>query len=277
MKLPAMLPLISSEEYNAIDGIRSSRLKDLLKSPAHYRHSLIHPKEPTPAMVLGTAIHAAILEPKRFKSDYVISPKFDRRTKDGKAEAEKFSAENVGKIIVDEERYRILEGCVNAVYGHEIASKELAIGHAEVAYLWEDKGTGLKCKIKPDFVRPEHRILVDVKTTTDASPSGFARIVANLKYHMQAAFYLDGISAATGAEYKTFRIVAVETAQPHAVAVYELSEESLQQGRLLYQRALSMLAECEALQIWPSYTSDIYSLSIPRWANFLPEVNDETA
>jgi hypothetical protein len=75
-----------------------------MRSPAHYKAWLENPPEPTPAMALGRAFHCALLEPERFAATHVVAEKFDRRTKEGKAKAEAWEAENQGKIPLTPEQ-----------------------------------------------------------------------------------------------------------------------------------------------------------------------------
>ena len=77
-----------ADHYHLHPAVGHSGLVRIMRSPAHYREYVAHPPEPTPAMQLGTAFHTALLEPDRFGQSFVVAPKFDRRTKDGKAAAE---------------------------------------------------------------------------------------------------------------------------------------------------------------------------------------------
>ena len=82
--LPRSVVGQSPAEYTDAKGIRSSLLKQILITPAHYQFALQHPKETTAAMSLGTALHAALLEPAAFDAAFAVVPKVDRRTRDGK-------------------------------------------------------------------------------------------------------------------------------------------------------------------------------------------------
>src|SRR5690606_39465824 len=62
---------MSNEEYHSLpDSISKSGLDLIARSPAHYRYA--ERREPTRAMVIGTAIHAAILEPDVFATEYLL-------------------------------------------------------------------------------------------------------------------------------------------------------------------------------------------------------------
>ena len=68
-------------EYNAIDGINITRLKEMRRSPLHYQYAVEHPKESAP-MTLGIATHVAVLEPERFIRDFSV---WDRVLDNGRA------------------------------------------------------------------------------------------------------------------------------------------------------------------------------------------------
>ncbi len=135
--------------------------------------------------------------------------------------------------------------------------------------LWTDALTGVKCKGRPDYV---HRggVVVDLKTTKDASPEEFAKVSARLGYHMQAAFYLDGMNATLqeGEDaFNAFVIVAVEQKPPHGIMIYELDDAAIDIGRRDYQRALAAWDVWQRTPGgWEGYPTAIQALSLPPWA-----------
>ena len=66
---------MNNSDYFAMPGLSYSGIKDLLVSPLHYWHRNVNPereeRKETPAMRLGSALHCAVLEPKRFEQQYV--------------------------------------------------------------------------------------------------------------------------------------------------------------------------------------------------------------
>ena len=56
---------MTPEEYHASDGLSNSMMNKLLKSPAHMKYYMDNPDPSTPAQVLGTQAHTALLEPVR--------------------------------------------------------------------------------------------------------------------------------------------------------------------------------------------------------------------
>ena len=101
---------------------------------------------------------------------------------------------------------------------------------------------------------------MDLKTTTDASPKGFAKSVASFRYHVQAAHYL-----AAGL-FDKFIFIAVEKEAPYAVACYELDADALTEGQRLRGRDLQRIANCRAMAAWPGYGDELQTISLPGWA-----------
>jgi hypothetical protein len=89
---------------------------------------------------------------------------------------------------------------------------------------------------------------------------------ADLLYHVSAAFYLDGVSAVTGQTYDTFCIIAVENTAPYAVACYVFDEQTIDQGRRQYQRALAQYKQCLESKAWPGYSDLMMPLTLPVYA-----------
>ena len=75
---------ISNAEYRKREGISASDLKKMMKSMATWKYSVENPEEgDTPAFKFGRAYHKFCLEPYDFDNEWIVSPKFDRRTKEG--------------------------------------------------------------------------------------------------------------------------------------------------------------------------------------------------
>lgn len=251
-------------EYAAIQAINASGLKLLLRSPAHYRASLETPRTETAALRLGTAVHASVLEHCAFSSSYVVAPKVDRRTKEGKAAWADFETANREKTILSSDQYDSLRGMVASVLAHPSAAALLS-GHgvAESTVLCEMDG--VPAKARPDYLRQEVGVIADLKTTQDASESDFSRSVAKYAYHLQAAWYID-VCAQIGIEIENFAFIAAESAPPYAVSVFELEEEAVDFGRRQYRQALDVYLTCLETNRWPAYSDDVVKLALPSWA-----------
>lgn len=259
---------ISNEAYHAGPGISKSGLDKIAKSPLHYWDSYINPKKvtrtETPAMAFGTAVHTAILEPDTFSSRYYIMPKVDGRTKAGqaaKAEAEAAVAET-GATIIDEAMHANVKAVAASVRQHRLLADVLENGVPELSVYWIDRDTGILCRCRPDWLAAG--LILDVKTTEDASPAAFQRSAYGWRYHTQAAFYLDGM-AANGVDLRTFLFAAVEKSSPFACTAFRASEQMLQAGRDEYKRLLQIYAKCVGANVWPGYSDTYINLELPSW------------
>lgn len=245
-----------AEKYHAVDALSKSMMTKILKSPAHYKAALEEHQEPSKAMQLGTAIHTAVLEPHLYSQVVaVIPPDIDGRTKEGK----QWKEQHKSRIHLTHAEDIDVQGVANSVRRHpfwDIINYEHSI---EASVFAEDAETQIPLKARPDLWIKEPAILVDVKTTDDASPEAFSRTITTFGYHIQAAHYL----AMTGAE--SFIFVAVERKAPYAVGIYRLDVEWLQAGENLRRKAISTLHECRALDSWPSYPTTTITLSCPKW------------
>ena len=57
----------------------------------------------------------------------------------------------------------------------------------------------------------------------------------------------------------------VEKEPPYGVQVYEASAEVLARGQSLYEKAIEVYKGCAALDYWPSYSTSIQTLNLPKW------------
>lgn len=256
----AIIHDMSNADYHAHPALSKSGTDDLEKSPMHFKARREKPREETPAMALGTAVHALTLEPESFWDRYIVAPPgIDRRTTAGKAAWA--NIENSGKIVLKAEDMQQIEAMASAVRAHPVTEALFDEGRAEVSFFSRLSDVDVKCR--PDWFR-EDGIIVDLKTTEDASPGGFASSVAKWNYHKQAAFYSDILSE-MGISVAAFVFIAVEKTYPYAVGVYELDLEALDLGRQAYRANLETYRTCLETGQWPGYSSNVEVLNLPRW------------
>lgn len=262
--MPQILHDMPNADYHASPAISKSGLDKIAKSPAHYRAAKEAPAEITDAMVIGSAFHDYILLPEVFQTAYTVLPEdFNGRTKDGKSYLETIKAS--GQTILKSEWLKDIQGMAAAVAAHPKAAALLQGGKPEVSIFWQDADTGQDCRCRPDYIH-HSGIIVDLKSTLDASPAAFAKSCANFRYHVQDAFYSEGYYQATGAWPRGFVFVAVEKKPPYAVACYTLDDVAKERGRELYQQDLQTLQAAQAANEWPAYSDQIETLTLPAWA-----------
>jgi len=256
--------------YHAHPAISKSHLDKIARSPLHYWARYIDPNrvapEPSPQMRLGTALHTHVLELSRWDEEIAVAPQCDRRTKAGKEAFAAFEASSVGKTVITADDAEQVMAMGRAVMRHPAAAMLLGLtGKPETTHMWTDAITGLDCKCRPDWFTDDGTIVVDLKTTKDASPRGFRQSVANFAYHKQAAWYLHGLEQSTGKRPDQFIFICVESSAPYACAVYAADAEMIERGHEQAMGDLGKLAACRATDSWPSYSDQIEMISLPAW------------
>jgi hypothetical protein len=259
---------IPYERYAQQPAVNFSTLKEMARSPRHYKHRLAHPKE-SDALTLGISAHTAILEPARFMSEYVL---WDERTEAGAARPRRgkdwdaFVAANPRKTIIKADEFNLAMAMRDAVRSNADAMRYLRAGEAETTILWPDPELNFLCKGRIDWLAKDDGldVLVGIKTSRDCRPIGFGNQAARFGYHLQWAMYYDGWAKLTGNDAKVIEIV-VESSPPHDSAVYIVPSEIIEQGRDEYRKLLERLAECEASGEWPGASEGEQLLSLPSW------------
>lgn len=249
-------------DYHGLEGhLSNSTLTHFLKSPAHYQAHLRSERIDTPSMILGRAIHQAILEPKRIES-LAILPEIDRRTKEGKAIYQDFLDRNPGKTIIKKEEFDIVKGCVDSVYSHGLASDFLSGAKVEQSILFEIDG--VKCKSRIDAYN--NGVLIDVKSTADDSrPGVFSRTMNTYGYHRQMAFYTMACKA-VGLPVEKRIIIAVEKDDPFAVSVLEIDPNAYWKGEQEVLEGVAYFKKCLESDKWPSYEEVVHLVGLPAYA-----------
>lgn len=258
---PGIVANLDRVQYDEAEGCHWSTLKHLAKSPALYKHLIEHPPEDKDAFRKGRAVHCATLEPQKFASEFAIWTDGIRRGKAWDA----FEVVNADKTILTEKELHDVRDISRAVLNNPLASSRIAKGDAEVSMFWEHeviKGLSLPCKGRADFISDS--CIVDLKTTRDASPDGFAREVVKHSYAGQAAFYSDGYAKITGKRLP-FIFIAVELEAPHIVTVFRIPDSVIAVGRAMYEGCLSTLALSNHENHWPGYADKEVELVLPKW------------
>lgn len=286
--------------YRPSPGVNQSTLKQVLRSPAHARSEMDNPKEPTPAMVIGTLAHLACLEPEQFEdgqSHYVVPDFYEttgmkcpscgtvtdsKKCRGCKTDREEviiekpwtgnsetcreWLANHSDKPVITRKDVRNLAGMQVAMNSNPIARRVMNYGHPEVAAFsyHTDTGTLFKAKIDKLFTDDDGRLWIsDMKKVQDAR--AFERDAITFGYDLQAAFYTD-ILRNLGLVVEGFLFVVVEEEPPHGIICYQADMDFIARGRTRYLRALTAYIEADTSGKWPSYTEEVRSLNVPGWA-----------
>lgn len=270
-----LIEKMSNDEYHAREEFSSSQLKDMLRSGAHFYSNNIlkeSQKEASTAMSFGTLVHTMFLEPEQFEHEFAIAPKFNRRSKEGKAEVEAWEITNAGKLPVTEEdvihAQRIAE---NLKTLSSYADMQNNYGMAEASIFFVDPIFDLKLRIRPDWhIAPckafPNGLILDLKTTTDARHHAFQKKCSDFGYDLSASMYREGFQQYYQTEEKPpFILLVAESSIPFNVKQYKASDLFLSVGDARYNKSKALLAESLLINEWDGYSTDLEEIFLPSY------------
>lgn len=269
-----ILPNLPASEYHEdrvadVPSLSASIAKLLInQSPAHAfaQHPRLNPhfvRVEESKFDVGTVAHSVLLE----GIDAVeIIEADDWRTKSAK-EARELARAN-GKIPLLGKHYFDVLAMVDAakkqLAEHQAFPALFTDGKPEQTIAWVEDG--VQCKARLDWLHDDHCTVDDLKTTArSARHSDVERLIYNMGYDLQAAFYVRGCKAVTGV-VPEFRFAFIETAAPYALSVstpspamYELANDRLDKGIRTWKH-------CLETGVWPGYDRRVATVDPPVWA-----------
>lgn len=259
---------MTESEYRRQDGISRTELWRLCESPEKFKWYQEHPEPPTPALLFGAAVHKMLLEPETFDVEFAVAPDVDRRTKHGRDAFEAFLAASDGKSIITLADYEKADEMAQNALGAPFVRKLLE-GEREKPFYWMDDLTGEPCKIRLDCLTYVNGkpIIVDYKTTADASTEAFMRSAINYGYDFQAGMYCEGVEKATG-QKPLFVFIAQEKTAPYAVNILQADDLMVRRGYDIFRELIGIYHECKTTGNWYGYLGAynvINNLSLPAW------------
>lgn len=290
-----LVPDLPFREYAAAPGINNTSLSWFDEwsggAPAKYRFYVEHPElrpEPTDAQFDGSCYHQFVLQPDCFDKFYVV------RTAEieeacyaaalaGKSKAKGFSPllstykdwaaaqEAEGRQVITQKRADELHWMRDALLRNECVRDEGIFEpgtqmevSAFCGYKFKSgpcEGRWLQLKMRFDLVNTGDA-LVDLKSARTAHQAEFSRQCFKLRYHRQAALYIDGANA-NGLEKKRFGFLAQDKFPPYLACIHWVNFW-LPGGRLEYQNTLSRIGSAILANSWPGYGSG--ELEPPEYA-----------
>ena len=253
--LPNGVHEMEDKEYFGRKALSNSYLwRSINKTPAHAIAGF-----ESAATEIGRATHLAVLQPEFAQKMLIQGPK-DRR---GKKWTEVKEALDEGQILLTEGDYNLVCDMRDAIWSNSFLAGVLTHqnAHYERAAFWEYRGHQCKCKVDADH--PD--VIIDLKTSTDASPRGFAKSVHSFGYHQQAASYRYGWNQAAGTQITVFLFLVIEKTKPFAAAVYELDAATLAEGWASYNAAIDLEETCIATENYHGYPQERMLLGLPPY------------
>lgn len=289
--------LIPNKEYREREGVSSTDLKKIAKSPAHFRYWKDHPQEDTPSLLFGRAAHKYMLEKDDFFEEFEVAKDFKYGTKADKEETQQFICKKaiecgkgeewdnfiitnprkedvvlfyrsliVGKDIISVDDMQKIEDMYEALYSTPFV-KTLLSGKKELSFFCEDEETGEIMKVRPDCLTElgDANVYVEYKTCDDADSDRFMKQAIDLKYDMQASFYKHVLEKVTGKKFDVI-FIAQEKKPPYCVNILEANTYFIASGNDMWRTWLNVYSECKKTNNWYGYIQgEINTLGLPNW------------
>lgn len=261
--------------------------------PAHAK--AFRPDENARHFVIGQALDDVVTSNIQLSSKYFRGTSLPRNTTEGKTAHAKALSDNHGKKWLSPDEWEQVQGMAKAIRNSPFHSL-IDTTRSQNTITWTDPATGLPCKCRPDWIKsfetPDLRdwlwneigiqadeIVFDLKTIEGML--SWPKHVADFRYHVQDALYLDGVNTFfNDGKTRVFAFMVVDVNWPHPVMVRTLPAEAERVGRSEYQQDLQILAACRAIQLpasptlaqveqaWPHVAGDWAETIMPSWWMF---------
>lgn len=281
MNAPALPEVVSGkfilgmpeEEYHSHPALSASGMKNLLRSPKHFRAARSLNKAKA-EFDIGHAVHARVLgigAPMVEIPASKLSADGGIRSNDAKAWVDAARAE--GQVPLKPLVFAAVKRGSEAVLANPKARALLETpGYTEVSLFAEDEQTGVKLRGRIDRLADS---LIDLKTTTDVRPQKLRAAVTDFHYDLSAAVYRELVRLVIGEDPGPMHLIFVEKEAPHEVRVVRLSHPDWVEGGSRKMRAaIDLYARCVEVGHWPGADDDegpITELEPPAW--YLPAVD----
>ena len=229
-----------------------STIKEARKSAAHAKAAREFKAEPTDAMILGTALHLAFLEPEDAREKIVTWAGKVRRGK----EWDEFRSLYQDKIIHTVNQTEQLAGMMQAMLASPFI-KEISALISDVEITEIGQVCGLRCKGRADAL--VGKTGYDIKKVADADPWKFQKAIIDYGYDIQGAMYCELF------ELDRYILIAVEDDPPHDVVPYEFSGAMLRNGRLKLEACAAVILQAEKTGLWPGRSASPVLLDPPEY------------
>ena len=244
------------KDYHKNSALSSSKIRQMLKSSAHYDYVINHGFKTTDAMILGDAIHAFILEPERFNNMYEeVADVYLRKTGEHEVGDPKLDADGDPIIMLKDrnntgldikgEQYKKFD-CMREAIKNSSIIREMMLTSTHTEYTIISKLMGFEVKCRPDTLSVDKGIIWDVKTVGGLSEKpceNFIRDLLEFGYDVQAALYKRLCEEHFKREFE-FRFMCIDVKKDVCgIKEWKMSEELIELGERRLKWCLNKIKE----------------------------------
>lgn len=281
---------LPAETYHAAPGFSHSMAKNM-DPPARLPVYLDEKREKSTAMIMGTLTHSAVLEPDKTPPQVVIEPESypapatHEKVKKGVIKAgdaidwhngasycKDWHRQQGSRIALKQSEWETVHGMVGSIARHPTCQLVFRNGSSELSCFRRHEATGVLLKFRLDWTPPEiSDSLVDIKTCQNekADSEEFSKVLFDMRYYTQGAWYVDNWNLLTGESRKHFTFIAVEKKRPYLIALHymEVGDNTWLHAAKLNEYNIQTYARCVNSNSWPGYDPQPRKITIPEWAS----------
>jgi exodeoxyribonuclease VIII len=258
---------ITNEEYHKSEGYSKSALMTFKQSPVRFYNEYVLGNRDTKQsddMLLGTLVHALVLEPDTVEKKYYFYEHISRAKNTGKAQAKELEEiEKSGLTLIKQDIFNEAKAISECVLSNSIAKSIIDTSFKEQSIYWKDESTGLTFKSRPDLVGA--KISGDLKTCKDISKYGFSKSCLDWGYFLQAGMAKLAMQA-HDFDFERFVFICVSKSEPYEVINFVLDEQAVEYGINQFKYLSAKLAEELEKNDW--LRPRVETLSVPKWVEW---------
>lgn len=262
-------------EYHKREGISSTILKTIMKSPAHLELALKEGFAKNKATTLGDAVHAFILQPDRFAELYTTAVDVYLRKTGDKNAGEPKTDENGNPLVyldcasnpnlsIKGDEYRKFSAMMTA-YNSSTEARALveSAEYIECSFFFKN------LKVRPDFITKDGWI-VDIKTVggdkdKPSAPENFCYNFLDNGYDIQMYMYYNVVKQEMP-DIKGFKFLCLDAKVPSGVQIYTfVAGESkwFELGGYRFRQALKLYEKYKTEKVHTVYDVESIAEELP--------------
>lgn len=269
-----MITDLPIKAYHKADGVSSTILKTVMRSPKHLEYMLEHDFKPTKAATLGDAVHAYLLQTERFSGMYEeVKDTYLRNIGEHKMGDPKLDEDGDpiimlkhkedSRLDIKGEEYKKFIAMTQAYNASDEARALInSAKYIEVSFFL-DNYDGLKLKVRPDFIT-EDGWIVDIKTVggdrdKPSAPENFGRGFFDNGYDIQMYMYYHIVKKELP-DIKGFKFLCLDAKQPSGIQIYTFIDgESkwFELGGYRFHEAIRRYKKYKATNVHKVYENEV--------------------
>ena len=271
---------LSDQQYKDLEGVNFSSFKNFFVSPNYFKWKLENPEQETEDLLVGNAVHCAVLQPKEFSKKYAVAPKVDRRKTQDKLIWNEFVEANANKCVLSDESMDIVASCTaalsNSSYFKSLFSKGDEI-YIESAGNCDFAGSKIKGRI--DFYNKTKNIIFDINNCKDHPDFLQMRRYAEGRLHyMQGFFYSEIVMQNFQLKERPVVVFGyVHKKKPNTIGLSQFGPIYMEKAKRELSEALCRYENCKHTNIWPEASTSLLPSIVEPFGIDTSNSSDEDA